>query len=95
MDADFGWDSRKAELNIQNHGVSFEEAVTVFDDPLARIFEDEEHSGSEARALLVGYSVSGRLLFVSYGERDEVVRIISARNAEPWERRNHEQGTRR
>jgi uncharacterized DUF497 family protein len=88
-------DARKADLNLHNHGVAFEEAEAVFDDPLDRIFEDTNHSNDEQRGLIVGYPARGRLLSVSFAERDDVIRIVSARKAEPWERRDYEQGTRR
>jgi uncharacterized protein len=76
----FDWDETKAEINFRRHRVSFEEAESVFGDPLARIFEDEEHSYEERRHGIVGHSSQGRLLIVSYTERDnDTIRIISAR----------------
>jgi uncharacterized protein len=56
MSLQFEWDSRKAESNLAKHGVSFEEAITVFADPLARIFNDEEHSGKQRREIIIGHS---------------------------------------
>ncbi|MFA6958117.1 MAG: BrnT family toxin [Thermoanaerobaculia bacterium] len=89
----FGWDIRKAALNLEKHGVSFEEAVTAFDDARARIFPDLTHSEGEDREILVGFSARHRLLLVSFRERDEMVRIISARTATPRERRKHEENS--
>jgi hypothetical protein len=89
----FAWDSIKAEINREKHGVSFEEAATVFGDPLAVIFDDEGHSTYEDREIIVGHSLNDRLLFVCFIERDGQVRIISARRATPREQRDYESGT--
>jgi uncharacterized DUF497 family protein len=87
----FEWDSRKAATNIRKHGVSFDEASTVFDDPLAAIFDDETHSTSEVRELVIGHSVIGRLLVVGFTERPgERLRLISARAATRKERQDYE-----
>jgi hypothetical protein len=87
----FEWDSRKASTNIRKHGVSFDEASTVFDDPLAAIFDDETHSTAEARELIIGHSLTGRLLLVSFAERPgEMLRLISARVATRKEREDYE-----
>ena len=84
----FTWDPRKASANVRKHGVTFEEAVTVFADPLAWILDDALHA---ERALLIGASLAGRTLVIVYVEiEDDVVRIISARRATNHERRNHE-----
>jgi len=86
------WDWRKAAANIHKHNVSFDEACTVFDDPLACIFDDEDHSVEEAREIIIGHSIKGRLLVVSFTERDrDVIRIISARRASPREREDYEE----
>lgn len=91
MDIRLEWDRKKALANAARHGVSFDEASTVFDDPLARIFTDEDHSMEEAREIIVGHSVAGRLLLVSFTERAKrVVRIISARPATKRERNDYE-----
>jgi uncharacterized protein len=91
----FEWDQAKAAWNLRKHGVSFEEAQTVFADPLAVIFEDEGHSLGETRGIMVGHSVLDRLILVSFTDRGEdVVRIISARTATKRERRDYEEGTR-
>jgi uncharacterized protein len=75
----FEWDPAKAAANLRTHGVSFEEAATVFQDPLAKIHSDPDHSESEDRAILVGYSTSGRLLLVAFTDRQDRIRLISAR----------------
>jgi uncharacterized protein len=86
----FDWDEKKAEINLRRHRVSFEEAETVFGDSLARIFQDEEHSYEEKRHGIVGHSSKGRLLIVSYTERDnDTIRIISARVTTPKESREY------
>jgi len=87
----FAWDRRKAAKNLKEHGVSFEEAVTVFGDPLARIHDDPEHSIGEHRELIVGHSTSQQLLLVFFTERGEAVRIISARQADAGERHDYEE----
>lgn len=88
----FDWDPEKAASNLKKHdGVSFTEAESVFGDPLAAVFSDEDHSFEEKREIIIGYSMRQRLLVVSFTERaDDVIRIISARRADPEERRNHE-----
>ncbi len=67
----FEWDHRKAKSNVRKHGVSFDEAVAVFNDPLAAIFTDDVHSGNEIREIIVGYSITGRLLLVSFIQCEE------------------------
>jgi uncharacterized DUF497 family protein len=89
----FAWDPAKAQSNIRKHGVSFEEASTVFLDPLGRIHDDPDHSVGESREIIVGHSTSGRLLLVCFTERGEVVRIINARSADRYERRDYEEST--
>lgn len=96
MDAsNFEWSPSKALINEQKHGVSFEEAQTVFDDSLALIFDDEAHSIEEIREIIIGHSAQNRLLLVSFTERNGRIRIISARRATPRERRDYESGTNR
>ena len=85
----FAWDRRKAATNRQKHGIAFEEAVTVFADPLARVYDDPDHSAQELRFLLVGHSMLGRLLLVVHAERGDIIRIISARKPTPRERRDY------
>jgi uncharacterized protein len=87
----FDWDLVKAAINLKKHGVSFEEAQTVFDDELGRIYDDESHSDNEHREIIVGYSAQNRLLIVSFTERSEAIRIISARETTRWEREDHEE----
>ena len=79
----FEWDAAKAAINVEKHGVSFEEAQSVFYDELAVQFFDEEHSTSEDRFLLLGVSTGAKLLLVCHCERESgnVIRIISARKA--------------
>ncbi len=86
----FEWDAEKAAENLKKHGVSFEEAVTVFFDPLTATFDDPDHSLGEARDLTVGYSSLGRLLVVCHTERRGAVRLISARRTTAHERKRHE-----
>jgi uncharacterized DUF497 family protein len=91
MSLRFEWSRRKAAANLRKHGVSFDEASTVFRDPLARIFDDEDHSEDETREIIVGHSVTGRLLLVSFVERTEnVIRIINARSTTTRERGDYE-----
>jgi uncharacterized protein len=86
----FEWDDDKAVNNQQKHGVSFEEALTVFDDPLYLEDYDEAHSEREDRFKIIGESAEGRLLIVIYVERTDRIRIISARLATNYERRYYE-----
>jgi uncharacterized protein len=87
----FDWDPDKAASNLTKHGVSFDEAKTVFDNPLAVIFDDVAHSMGEQREIMIGHSQSDRLLLVSFVERSGVIRLISARLATPRERERYEQ----
>lgn len=89
----FQWDSDKASSNAQKHGVSFEEAVTVFGDLLAVTISDPDHSIGEFRFLTTGISRLQRLLVVSHTERGNEVRLISARLATRSERKSYESGT--
>ncbi|MBI4688272.1 MAG: BrnT family toxin [Nitrospirae bacterium] len=86
----FEWDRGKAKKNIRKHRVSFDEAVTVFYDPLSATFDDPDHSMGEQRLITVGYSSRSRLLVVSHTERGKTIRIISARAATAHERKKHE-----
>jgi len=87
----FGWDEYKAAANVSKHGVYFQEAATVFGDPLARIFYDEALSTDEVREIIIGHSGQGRLLVVCFTERPTAIRIFSARVASRRERRDYEQ----
>ncbi len=88
----FQWDARKARENFRHHGVSFEEASSVFFDPLSATGEDPDHSMEERRLVIFGVSSSGRLLVVAYVERGEVIRIISSRVTTRGERHIYEEG---
>jgi uncharacterized protein len=89
----FEWDPEKAKRNYKKHRVSFEEAVTVFYDPLSATFDDPDHSVGEQRLISVGFSSRRRLLVVSYAERGKALRIIKARLATVHERKRHENQT--
>ena len=89
---DIEWDSAKAASNLRKHGVSFEEASSVFYDPLAVTGADPEHSEGEERLITFGMSPAGKLLVVSHTERGEAIRIISARMATRTERGIYEEG---
>jgi uncharacterized protein len=91
----FEWDPAKAATNARKHGVEFEEALTVFMDPLARIHEDPDHSEGESREIIVGHSTQERLLVVGFTERREAVRIINARPASREERHDYEESAAR
>ena len=91
MNLRFEWDARKALTNRMKHGVSFDEAMTVFNDPLACIFDDADHSTTEAREIIVGASQKQRLLLVCFTERRKAVRIISARKTTKLERQDYEE----
>ena len=88
---EFEWDAAKERENVKKHDVSFREALTVFADPLARIFDDPDHSQEEPRELVIGHSAKQRLLVVSFTERQSRTRIISARDATAHERRDYEE----
>ena len=87
---EFQWDPRKAKENLIRHDISFEEAMTVFADFLSLTIPDPLHSEQEARFIIIGYSDKHRLLVVVHTERGDVIRIISARKATPYERRTYE-----
>jgi uncharacterized DUF497 family protein len=87
---EFEWDLGKAASNLQKHGVSFAEAMTVFGDTLEATIPDPAHAESESRFISMGHSEAGRLLVVAYTERERRVRIISAREATSKERKQYE-----
>jgi uncharacterized DUF497 family protein len=87
----FEWDARKAKANRAKHGVAFDEAATVFGDPLGRIADDPRRSEGEERHVLLGESDRRRLLVVMFTERGEVIRLISARKATRRERKEYEE----
>jgi uncharacterized DUF497 family protein len=86
----FEWDKDKERRNIRKHAISFDEAVTVFYDPLSATFVDPDHSIEEVRLITVGYSSQGRLFVISHTERGDAIQIISARPATISERKRHE-----
>jgi hypothetical protein len=88
----FEWDRRKAVSNARKHGVTFEEATTALRDPLSATARDPDHSVVESRFVTLGVSSDGRLLVVSHTERENSVRIISARLATKDERKIYEEG---
>lgn len=86
------WDEAKAAANLAKHAVSFEEAETVFDDPVYVDLYDPDHSQDESRHIIIGLSRQGRLLLVSYTARDAIIRLISAREVTRGEREAYEEG---
>ncbi|MBA4391345.1 MAG: hypothetical protein C0399_10460 [Syntrophus sp. (in: bacteria)] len=88
----FEWDPRKATANLKKHGVTFQEAATVFGDPLAITFQDPDHSMDEERRMTFGQSLQKRLIIVSHTERKVRTRIISARLMDRKERVIYEEG---
>lgn len=91
MHIEFEWDPNKAKKNIKKHRVSFNEAATVFGDPLSMTFFDPDHSIDENRYITIGLSHLGRLLVVAHTDRDDRIRIISARKATHRERKFYEE----
>ncbi|HQZ17834.1 MAG TPA: BrnT family toxin [Vicinamibacteria bacterium] len=89
----FQWDPRKATKNLARHGISFREASTIFGDPLASTIPDPDHSVHEARFLTIGRSNAGRLVVVSHTDREDEVRIISARPGTRVEKKKYEQAS--
>jgi len=94
MSIQFQWNAQKAARNVRKHHVTFAEAAMVFRDPLAFIFDDEEHSEEEYREIIIGHSIRHQLLVVSFTERGDVIRIISARRADREEREGYENAKR-
>ena len=88
----FEWDQNKAASNLSNHGISFDEAKTVFNDPLYVDFFDPDHSYNEHRYIIIGQSVNNRLLLVAYTEREDTIRLINSREATRKERKDYEEG---
>jgi uncharacterized DUF497 family protein len=89
----FEWDQRKADSNLKKHEVSFQEATSVFADALSITISDPDHTASEARFLDLGLSHRNRLLVISYTERGETIRIMSARRASRSEQKHYENKT--
>jgi len=94
MSIQFQWDAQKATRNEKKHRVTFAEAAMVFRDPLAFIFDDEEHAEEEYREIIIGHSSRNRPLVVSFTERGDVIRIIGARKADREEREDYESAKR-
>jgi hypothetical protein len=90
---EFEWNPEKAVINLRKHNISFQEAVTVFDDSLSVTFPDPDHSIGENRYVIIGMSRSEQLLVVSHTDRENRTRIISARSATRQERRFYEEGS--
>ena len=88
---EFEWEAEKDQQNQVKHGVSFEEASTVFGDPFALTINDPDHSWEEQRFLTTGYTTGQRLVIVSHVDREERIRLISARSVTTAERRNYEE----
>ena len=89
---EFEWDPKKAAVNIRKHDITFQEAATVFGDPLAVTFEDPDHSAIETRQITFGLSLKKRFLIVSHTERGGRTRIINARLMDRNERKIYEEG---
>jgi len=92
MSLRFEWDSKKAQSNRRRHGITFEEASTIFGDPLSITIHDPAHSIGEDRFITIGTSVNDKLIVVVHTDRNDIIRIISARKATKNERRQYEQG---
>ena len=86
----FEWDEPKKISNLEKHGISFEEAKTIFDNPLAVVFDDPYHSIGEIREIMIGHSSQNQLLVVAFTERSSVIRIVSARLANRREANDYE-----
>ena len=91
MSFHFEWDKQKAATNLRKHGISFDEARTVFSDPLARIFDDPDHSTVEPREIIIGHSLARQLLIVSFTVRRASILIISIRPVTKRERQDYEE----
>jgi uncharacterized DUF497 family protein len=88
----FEWNAEKAKVNRRKHRISFEDAATVFLDPLALTFPDPDHSSGEEREITVGRTTGQQIVFVSHCPRGDRVRIISARKTTRGERKQYEEG---
>lgn len=87
----YEWDPEKARSNLQKQEISFEEAITVFRDPLSDTYPDPDHSEEELREITIGHTEKGKIIFVSHTQRGKRTRIIGARKATPRERKQYEQ----
>jgi len=90
MSITFEWDQNKSEANEEKHGITFEEAKTVFNDPFAITIDDPDHSADEYRYIDIGFSSKGSVLVLWYTERNENIRIIGCRKASKFERKTYE-----
>ena len=90
---EFEWNPDKADINLRKHNISFHEATTVFNDSLSVTFADPDHSIGEERYVIIGVSEFGKLLIVSHTDRENRIRIISARTANRQEKRFYEEGS--
>lgn len=93
MSIEFEWDPVKSVSNVEKHGVTFDEALSVFRDPLAKIFSDPDHSLDEDREIIIGHSSEQRLLVICFTQRADRSRLITARSATRQERQDYEQNT--
>lgn len=91
MSLEFEWDPEKSKKNVSKHDIAFIEAATVFSDSLSVTYGDPDHSDEEDRFITVGFSSSGKLLMVSHTDRNDRIRIISARKLVRKERKQYEQ----
>ncbi len=91
MKLEFEWNEEKAKVNLKKHRVSFDEAASVFSDPVLITFPDPLHSESEERYLSIGISLKGRVLIVAHTDRENKIRIISCRKATSLERKRYEE----
>jgi uncharacterized protein len=87
---EFEWDDEKAVSNLKKHAVSFEEGVTIFNDPMIATISDPDHSKDEERYISIGISIEGRLLVVVHTDRNDRIRLISCRKATSAERKSYE-----
>ena len=87
----YEWDPKKAKENLRKHRVSFEEAASVFLDPLAVTYPDPDHSVEEYREITIGHSATLGVIFLSHTQRGDRIRIIGARKATRWERKQYEE----
>ena len=92
MPLQFEWDGKKSQSNKRKHGIAFEEASTIFSDPLSITIHDPAHSIGEDRFITIGRSINDKLIVVVHTERDDIIRIISARKATRNEKGQYEQG---
>jgi uncharacterized DUF497 family protein len=92
MALQFEWNDKKARLNKRKHKLTFEEASTIFGDPLSVTIPDTVHSVSEDRFITIGTSINNKLIVVVYTDHDDIIRIISARGATANEKRQYENG---